>query len=50
MLRYITRRLFYGGLVLIMVITLVASIIYLAPVDPASLTFGQRADVESVEA
>lgn len=50
MLRYITRRLFYGVLVLIMVITLVASIIYLAPVDPASLTFGQRADVESVAA
>lgn len=50
MLRYITRRLFYGMIVLIMVITLVSSIIYLAPVDPASLTFGQRADVESVEA
>ena len=50
MLHYITRRLFYGILVLIMVITLVSSIIYLAPVDPASLTFGQRSDVESVEA
>ena len=33
-----------------MVVTLVSAIIYLAPVDPASLTFGQRSDTESVEA
>lgn len=33
-----------------MVILLVSSIIYLAPVDPARLTFGQRADVETVKA
>jgi peptide/nickel transport system permease protein len=32
-----------------MVVTLISSIIYLAPVDPASLTFGQRSDTESVE-
>ncbi len=50
MIQYITRRLFYGSIVLVLVTTLIASIIYLAPVDPASLTFGQRSDVESVEA
>lgn len=50
MIKYLSRRLFYGSIVLILVITLISSIIYLAPVDPASLTFGQRADVESVEA
>jgi peptide/nickel transport system permease protein len=50
MIKYLLRRLFYGSIVLILVITLISSIIYLAPVDPASLTFGQRADVESVEA
>ncbi|MFT5832900.1 MAG: peptide/nickel transport system permease protein [Cognaticolwellia sp.] len=50
MIKYISRRLFYGGVVLVLVVTLISSIIYLAPVDPASLTFGQRADVESVEA
>ena len=50
MFKYLSRRLFYGSIVLVLVITLISSIIYLAPVDPASLTFGQRADVESVEA
>jgi peptide/nickel transport system permease protein len=50
MFKYLLRRLFYGGIVLVFVITLISSIIYLAPVDPASLTFGQRSDVESVEA
>jgi peptide/nickel transport system permease protein len=50
MFKYLLRRLFYGSIVLVFVITLISSIIYLAPVDPASLTFGQRSDVESVEA
>lgn len=50
MFKYLSRRLLYGSIVLILVITLISSIIYLAPVDPASLTFGQRADVESVAA
>ncbi len=49
LLKYISKRLFYGSLVLIMVVTLISSIIYLAPVDPASLTFGQRSDTESIE-
>lgn len=40
----------YGVGVLGLVVLLISSIIYLAPVDPASLTFGQRSDVESIEA
>jgi peptide/nickel transport system permease protein len=49
MLSYAIRRLFYGSFVLVLVVTLISGIIYLAPVDPASLTFGQRADVASLE-
>ena len=33
-----------------MVIIIITSIIYLAPVDPAQLSFGQRADVATVDA
>ncbi len=40
----------YGVIVLFLVVTIISSIIYLAPVDPARLTFGQRTDVESIEA
>ncbi len=49
MQHFIFRKLAYGVLVLFMVILLISSIIYLAPVDPARLTFGQRADVETVK-
>ncbi len=50
MLRYILGRLAYGILVIILVVVIISSIIYLAPVDPAQLTFGQRADVATVKA
>ena len=50
MVKFILRRLSYGVVVLILVTMLISSIIYLAPVDPASLTFGQRSDVASLEA
>ena len=36
--------------VLVLVVLIISSIIFLAPVDPAQLTFGQRADIETVEA
>ncbi len=49
MLKYIIRRLAYGVLVLIAVVVIISSIIFLAPVDPAQLTFGQRTDVEAIE-
>jgi peptide/nickel transport system permease protein len=50
MVRYLLGRLAYGILVIILVVLTISSIIYLAPVDPAQLTFGQRADVATVKA
>ncbi|MEL6391046.1 MAG: ABC transporter permease [Bacteroidota bacterium] len=41
-------RSFYGLVVLVLVTTIVSSIIYLTPVDPTRLTFGQRMDETSV--
>ncbi len=50
MIAYLLRKLAYGSLVLVLVVVIISSIIYLAPVDPARLTFGQRSDVATVEA
>ena len=50
MTKYILKKILYGWVVLIAVIVIISSIIYLAPVDPARLTFGQRADTSSIEA
>lgn len=50
MLAYILRRLAYGLLVMALVVVAISSIIFLAPVDPAQLTFGQRSDVATVKA
>ncbi len=47
---FILRRLAYGILVLVLVVTVITGIIFLAPVDPAQLTFGQRSDVSTVKA
>ena len=49
MTKYILRRLFYGVFVLVFVVMIISSIIYLAPVDPERLTFGQRYDAETLE-
>ena len=46
---YIIKRLLYGLVVLTLVVVIISSIIFLAPVDPARLTFGQRSDAESVQ-
>ncbi len=46
---YFLQKLSYSGLVLLLVIFTVSSIIYLTPVDPARLTFGQRSDAGSIE-
>ncbi len=50
MLFYLLRRLAYGLLVLVLVIVTITGIIFLAPVDPAQLTFGQRSDASTVQA
>jgi len=47
---YILRRLAYGVLVMILVVATITGIIFLAPVDPAQLTFGQRSDISTVKA
>lgn len=50
MLSYILRRLAYSLLVMVLVVCTITGIIFLAPVDPAQLTFGQRSDVSTVKA
>src|SRR5215207_6648953 len=50
MIAYFLRRLAYGLLVLVLVVITITGIIFLAPVDPAQLTFGQRSDVSTVQA
>lgn len=48
MLRYTLKRLFYGLLVLLGVVTLVFFLFNILPGDPARMMLGQRADEESV--
>lgn len=48
-MKALITHLISGVLVLISAIILISSIIYLAPVDPARLTFGQRADVQAID-
>ncbi len=50
MLKFVLNKFFYGILVLIGVIFVIFALFNILPVDPARLTLGQRADVESVEA
>ena len=50
MVRYITKRLFYGVLVLFGVITIVFILFNVLPANPARMMLGQRADSASVEA
>jgi peptide/nickel transport system permease protein len=47
-LKLVISKTLQGIVVLISVVVLISSIIYLAPVDPARLTFGQRSDNTSV--
>ncbi|MBL7809982.1 MAG: ABC transporter permease [Saprospiraceae bacterium] len=44
------RKIIYGLCVMILVVCIITGIIFLAPVDPAQLTFGQRSDVNTVKA
>jgi peptide/nickel transport system permease protein len=50
MFRFFIRRLLYGLAVMTLVVLIITSIIYLAPVDPTRLTFGQRSDNATVKA
>lgn len=50
MLRFIIKRLWYGLLVLLGVITIVFFLFNILPGDPARMMLGQRADIASVEA
>lgn len=50
MVLFILRRLVYGLLVIAMVVAVITGIIFLAPVDPAQLSFGQRSDASTVQA
>jgi peptide/nickel transport system permease protein len=49
MLRFIIKRLWYGLLVLLGVITIVFFLFNILPGDPARMMLGQRADIASVE-
>ena len=46
----ILKRIGFGIIVVVTVIILLSALLFHAPVDPARLTFGQRADVSTVEA
>lgn len=50
MIRFIVRRLWYGGLVLVGVVTVIFFLFTVLPGDPARMMLGQRADIASVEA
>ena len=50
MLRFILRRLWYGFLVLLGVITIVFLLFNVLPGDPARMVLGQRSDISTVEA
>ena len=49
MVKFILSKFFYGILVLIGVVFIIFALFNILPVDPARLTLGQRADVESFQ-
>lgn len=49
MMRFVWKRLFYGLLVLLGVVTLVFFLFNVLPGDPARMMLGQRADQESID-
>lgn len=50
MLRYTLRKLLYGLIVMCGVVVVVFALFNILPGDPARMTMGQRADVQSLEA
>ncbi len=49
MWQYIIKKLAYGFLIIVTVVCTISSVIYLSPVDPARLSFGQLSDAKTVE-
>ncbi len=49
MFKRLARKLGYSIAVLVAVISLITGIVFVSPVDPSLLTFGQMADAESLE-
>lgn len=49
MSRFLITRLFHGIMTMVTVVILISALIYIAPVDPARLTFGQRSDSAAVD-
>jgi peptide/nickel transport system permease protein len=50
MIRYILRKLLYGLAVMLGIVVVVFFLFNILPVDPARMTQGQRADVQSLQA
>ncbi len=50
MIKYLTRKLVYGLAVMLGVVVVVFFMFNILPVDPARMTQGQRADVQSLQA
>src|ERR1700761_4390808 len=50
MIRYLIRKLFYGMAVMLGIVVVVFFLFNILPVDPARMTQGQRADVQSLQA
>src|ERR1700712_1990368 len=50
MIAYLIRKLFYGMAVMLGVVVVVFFLFNVLPVDPARMTQGQRADVQSLQA
>jgi peptide/nickel transport system permease protein len=50
MLSYLIRKFFYGSAVMLGIVVVVFFLFNILPVDPARMTQGQRADVQSLQA
>src|SRR5271170_595332 len=50
MISYLIRKLFYGLAVMLGIVVVVFFLFNILPVDPARMTQGQRADVQSLQA
>jgi peptide/nickel transport system permease protein len=50
MIRYLLRKIAYGAAVMLGIVVVVFFLFNILPVDPARMTQGQRADVQSLEA
>ncbi len=50
MIRYLIRKVFYGMAVMLGIVVVVFFLFNILPVDPARMTQGQRADVQSLQA